>query len=148
RALRTRLWPLLRLRSPAAMRPTRRSTACSVVRSRSKNRSFTRTVFALKNAAHLRGVFFRPRNSTEPDAIVMTSHCPFSAAALAFALLFVAHVAPAGAAAPQNYLFAGSIELESIEPLITRREIAGVQVVYSWKSLEKGKDAYDFSRIE
>ena len=76
----------------------------------------------------------------------MRSHC--SSSAFFLALLFCAHCAPATAAAPQNYLFAGSDELERIEPLIQRPDISGVQAVYSWKSLEKTKDVYDFSRIE
>jgi hypothetical protein len=51
-------------------------------------------------------------------------------------------------AAPQNYLFAGSGDLVQITPLIRRPEIAGVQVVYTWKSLETAKDHYDFAQIE
>jgi len=54
----------------------------------------------------------------------------------------------AAAAAPQNFLFASGDELESLGALIRRPDIAGVQVVYSWKSLEKARDQYDFSRIE
>lgn len=52
------------------------------------------------------------------------------------------------AAAPQNFLFADSDALASFAPLIERPDIGGVQVVYSWKSLEPAKDRYDFSRIE
>lgn len=51
-------------------------------------------------------------------------------------------------AAPQNYLFAGSGDLAGIAPLIKRPDIAGVQIVYSWKSLETAKDQYDFAQIE
>ncbi len=55
---------------------------------------------------------------------------------------------PFAAAAPENFLFANSDELESHAALIQRPDIGGVQIVYSWKSLEPAKDQYDFSRIE
>lgn len=51
-------------------------------------------------------------------------------------------------AAPQNFLFADSARLESLASVIRRPDIGGVQVVYSWKSLEPTKDRYDFSDIE
>jgi hypothetical protein len=54
----------------------------------------------------------------------------------------------AAGATPQNFLFADSDVLARIEPLLERPDIAGVQVVYSWKSLETTLDQYDFSRIE
>ncbi|MEO8017999.1 MAG: hypothetical protein ABI769_09315 [Pseudomonadota bacterium] len=57
-------------------------------------------------------------------------------------------VTRAAVAAPQNFLFADSGELRQLASLIQRPDIAGVQVVYSWKSLETAKDQYDFSRIE
>src|SRR5882672_3508032 len=71
RALPTRRWPPRKLRSPAAMPPTRRSTGCSVVQSRSKSLSFTRLAFALKKRRASRGVFFRavaPRGRALADA--------------------------------------------------------------------------------
>jgi hypothetical protein len=52
------------------------------------------------------------------------------------------------AAAPQNFLYTSSGDLESLAPVIQRPDIAGVQIVYSWKSLEKARDQYDFSQIE
>ena len=58
RAPPTRRSPPPRLRSPAAMPPTRRSTGCSVARSRSKSTFHC----SEENAAHSRGVFFRPEN--------------------------------------------------------------------------------------
>jgi hypothetical protein len=68
---------------------------------------------------------------------------------LVLRLLLVCVLAPAAAATtPQNFLFAGSDELEPLADLITRPDIGGVQVVYSWKSLEKARDEYDFSQIE
>jgi hypothetical protein len=63
-------------------------------------------------------------------------------------LLLCVFLPAAAAAAPQNFLFAGGDELESLAALIKRPDIAGVQVVYTWKSLEKTRDQYDFSRIE
>ncbi|WP_137939672.1 hypothetical protein [Chitinivorax sp. B] len=52
------------------------------------------------------------------------------------------------AATPQNFLYTGSDDLTKIESLIKRSDIGGVQIVYTWKSLEKEKDQYDFSQIE
>jgi len=40
------------------------------------------------------------------------------------------------AAEPQNFLFMGAGDLAEHEKLISRPDIAGVQIVYSWKSLE------------
>jgi hypothetical protein len=54
----------------------------------------------------------------------------------------------AGADQPVNFLFADSGELASIAPLLDRPDIQGVQIVYSWKSLESSFGVYDFSRIE
>jgi hypothetical protein len=63
------------------------------------------------------------------------------------ALLAVsAHAAdPSG---PSNFLFADSESLVSHAPLVERKDIAGAQIVYSWKSLEPTEGQYDFSRIE
>jgi hypothetical protein len=63
-------------------------------------------------------------------------------------LLFALIPGTASAAAPQNFLYTSSGDLESLAPLIRRPDITGVQIVYSWKSLEKSKDRYDFSQIE
>lgn len=52
------------------------------------------------------------------------------------------------AATPQNFLFIGGDDLAEHSKLIERPDIAGVQVVYSWKSLESSKGVYDFSQIE
>jgi hypothetical protein len=54
----------------------------------------------------------------------------------------------AAAAAPRNFLFADSEDLVRLAPLIQRPDIEGVQIVYSWKSLESAKDEYDFADIE
>lgn len=49
---------------------------------------------------------------------------------------------------PVNFLFTSSGDLTRISSLLSRHDIEGVQVVYSWKSLEPAKDQYDFSQIE
>jgi hypothetical protein len=58
-------------------------------------------------------------------------------------------VAPARAATdPVNFVFADSDDLASLATLIERPDVAGVQIVYSWKSLEPAQGEYDFSRVE
>ncbi|SIQ31147.1 hypothetical protein SAMN05880574_1103 [Chryseobacterium sp. RU37D] len=52
------------------------------------------------------------------------------------------------AQAPQNYIYTSSENLEDIENLITRKDIGGVQIIYNWRSLEKARNVYDFSKIE
>jgi hypothetical protein len=51
-------------------------------------------------------------------------------------------------AAPQNFLLTNSGDLVTQGPLLPRSDIAGAQVVYSWKSLETAQGQYDFSQIE
>jgi hypothetical protein len=63
-------------------------------------------------------------------------------------LLLILLAASAQAAEPQNFLFAGSDDLVSRLALIERPDIAGVQIVYTWKSLEPAQGEYDFSQIE
>lgn len=48
---------------------------------------------------------------------------------------------------PRTFLFAGGESVENLAPLLARPDIEGVQVVYSWKSLEKARGQYDFSAI-
>ena len=72
--------------------------------------------------------------------------------AAALASLAVAHL-PARAvdlppSDPQNYIFAGGDSAQDIEPLLDRPDIAGVQIIYSWKQLEPEQGKYDFSAIE
>ncbi len=67
--------------------------------------------------------------------------------ALLLALLCAAS-AHAGSAAPVHFLFADSRDLQRISALIERPDIEGVQIVYSWKSLETARGVYDLSRIE
>jgi hypothetical protein len=56
--------------------------------------------------------------------------------------------ASAAYAAPQNFIYTGSGDLEAAKSLLERPDIGGAQVVYNWKMLEKGKGEYDFSAIE
>jgi hypothetical protein len=52
------------------------------------------------------------------------------------------------AAAPANFLYMASGDLDKSRALLQRPDIDGVQIVYSWKSLEPTKGKYDFSNIE
>ena len=49
----------------------------------------------------------------------------------------------------QNFLFIGgdSDTLTNYANQIKAKDIAGVQIVYSWKMLEPSQDHYDFSMI-
>ena len=49
---------------------------------------------------------------------------------------------------PQNFLFMGAGDLADNRELLSRPDIGGVQVVYSWRSLEVARDRYDFSQSE
>ncbi len=51
-------------------------------------------------------------------------------------------------APPQNFLYTSSADLERLAPLIERQDVGGVQIVYSWKSLEGAPGKYDFAQIE
>ncbi len=67
-------------------------------------------------------------------------------AALAATLL--AWQAPAFAAAPENFVYASSGDLDAAGSILARDDIGGAQIVYNWRALEPEKDRYDFSRIE
>ncbi len=56
-------------------------------------------------------------------------------------------VANAVQATPQNFLYTSPEALKSQQKLLSRPDIAGVQLVYDWKSLEPEKGRYDFSAI-
>ena len=47
-----------------------------------------------------------------------------------------------------NFLYLGQGDMVAVLPLLARHDVAGAQVVYSWKSLEPEKGRYDFSAIE
>lgn len=55
---------------------------------------------------------------------------------------------PAAFAAPQNFVYTSSGELEAAKPILARDDIGGAQIVYNWRMLEPEKGNYDFSRIE
>jgi len=63
-------------------------------------------------------------------------------------LLLLGTLRAATAASPQNFLFTNSEDLATQGALLARPDIAGAQVVYTWKSLEIAEDKYDFSAIE
>jgi hypothetical protein len=67
-------------------------------------------------------------------------------AALA-ALLCFCIPAMAEGDAPKNFLYTGDGDLPGQQAILQRPDIAGAQVVYSWKSLEPQEGAYDFSSI-
>jgi len=62
--------------------------------------------------------------------------------------LLLAAALPALAAEPLNFLFLGGDEPQEHQALLARTDIAGAQIVYTWKSLEPKNGKYDFSRIE
>jgi hypothetical protein len=70
------------------------------------------------------------------------THHPLRLLAGALALSAAVH-----AAEPENFLFMDSDDLARHADLIARPDIAGVQIVYSWKSLERAPDEYDFARL-
>lgn len=76
----------------------------------------------------------------------MPTRLPLAAGLLCALLLRVIGANAAGAAA-QHFLYTSSDDLTQLAAL-ERPDIGGVQVVYSWKSLEIAKDQYDFSQIE
>ena len=48
----------------------------------------------------------------------------------------------------QNFIYTSAGDLKNAGRLLQRKDIAGAQVVYNWKQLEKGEGQYDFSLIE
>ena len=63
-------------------------------------------------------------------------------------LLFLASYVLGGQPEVKNFLYVSAGDLANARQLVARADIAGVQVVYSWKMLEPAKDRYDFSAIE
>lgn len=62
--------------------------------------------------------------------------------------MLAALAVPATAEEPAHFLFAGGGPVEEIAPLLARSDIAGVQVVYTWRALEPEEGRYEFSAIE
>ncbi len=54
----------------------------------------------------------------------------------------------AQAAEPKNFLFLDADDISDYRAMLTRRDIAGGQIIYSWNQLEPEKDKYDFLKIE
>lgn len=52
------------------------------------------------------------------------------------------------ARAVENYIYTSAGDFDSVKGLLNRSDIAGAQVVYPWRMLEKSKGVYDFSPIE
>ncbi|WP_246249045.1 hypothetical protein [Chelativorans alearense] len=76
-------------------------------------------------------------------------HIPTSSGAVAAILATLCGSAFADTgAAPANFLYTSSGSLEGLQAVLERPDIDGVQIVYSWKSLEPGIGQYDFSAIE
>lgn len=67
---------------------------------------------------------------------------------LAFLACLLFAAAPASAQELRHFIYLGSDELASETALLDRPEIAGAQVIYSWRELESARGEYDFSRIE
>jgi hypothetical protein len=63
-------------------------------------------------------------------------------------LTLAASAGRAATAEPANFLFLDSEALAPHAALVERPDIAGVQIVYSWKSLEPAPDRYDFAQID
>lgn len=63
-------------------------------------------------------------------------------------LIYHASSTPAAGADVQNFLYLGQGDMPAVLPLLARHDVAGAQVVYSWKSLEAAEGRYDFSAIE
>ncbi|MEO7187181.1 MAG: hypothetical protein ABIW58_02100 [Sphingomicrobium sp.] len=49
---------------------------------------------------------------------------------------------------PRNFIYLGQDDLDKNLRILDRPDIAGVEVIYVWLSLEPRKDHYDFSMIE
>ncbi|MDR8050300.1 hypothetical protein [Burkholderia cenocepacia] len=52
------------------------------------------------------------------------------------------------AKAVENFIYTSAGDFDSVKTLLARRDIDGVQIVYPWRMLEKGKGEYDFSAVE
>jgi len=55
---------------------------------------------------------------------------------------------PARAADPANFLFLDADDMSAHRDLMARPDIAGGQIIYSWRQLEPKKDQYDFSKLQ
>src|SRR5438270_1291631 len=68
--------------------------------------------------------------------------------ALALALTALLAASPARAAKPANFLFLDADDMSDHRDMLARPDIAGGQIIYSWRQLEPRKDQYDFSKLQ
>jgi len=62
--------------------------------------------------------------------------------------LFISAASTAASAEPRHFIFIGGDSVANHRDVLSRPDIEGVQVVYSWRRLEPKKGQYDFSGIE
>lgn len=67
---------------------------------------------------------------------------------MAAALTSLVVALPLLAKTPENFIYTSSGELDAAALPISRSDIGGAQIVYSWRALEPEKDKYNFSQIE
>lgn len=67
---------------------------------------------------------------------------------MAAALTSLVVALPLLAKTPENFIYTSSGELDAAALPISRSDISGAQIVYSWRALEPEKDKYNFSQIE
>lgn len=48
----------------------------------------------------------------------------------------------------ENYLYVSADDFEAAKPLLRRSDIKGVQIIYSWASLEPTRNQYDFTKLD
>jgi len=63
-------------------------------------------------------------------------------------ILALLAASPARATKPANFLFLDADDMSDHRDLLARPDIAGGQIIYSWRQLEPRKDQYDFSKLE
>ncbi|HEY1212223.1 MAG TPA: hypothetical protein VGE93_01195 [Bryobacteraceae bacterium] len=72
----------------------------------------------------------------------------FLMVAVAVAATALSAAFPARAAEPANFLFLDADDMSDHRDMLARPDIAGGQIIYSWRLLEPRKDHYDFSKLE
>ncbi|WP_211371802.1 hypothetical protein [Marilutibacter maris] len=89
------------------------------------------------------------KRTTEVLALTVAEACIGACrGCLAWAVATMLALGVAEAAEPANYVFAGGDGAAEVRDLLQRDDVAGVQVVYPWKTLEPEQGRYDFSAIE
>lgn len=67
---------------------------------------------------------------------------------LTISIMLLAVMLPALAKIPKSFIYISSGELIAANPILSRSDIDGAQIIYNWRSLEREKNKYDFSQIE